>query len=207
MLATHVADVGAAVVGGVGVHDFAIEAGLRNAETVTFADDRRGVDDGNDEVFSVFAAADEGKNTVVGVVGVNPFETVPVKLDLMEGGFGGIEMIEIADEALDAAMGIVLEEMPVDAAGFGPLATLGEFLPHEEKFFARMSALIGVEQSEIGELLPHVAGHLVKKRIFAVDDFVVGEGKQEIFRESIKERESEFVVFVLAMNRVVGKVF
>src|SRR5213079_2455608 len=80
-LPTHVAHIGAAVVSGVRVHD------------------------GDDEVFSVFAAADEGKNTVVGVVGVNPFETVPVKLDLMEGGFGGIEMIEIADEPLDAAMG------------------------------------------------------------------------------------------------------
>src|SRR5437879_2778316 len=206
LLAAHVADVGAAVMGGVRVHDFAIEARLRNAETVAFADDRRGVDDGNDEVFSVFAAADEGKNTVVGVVGVNPFETVPVKLDLMEGGFGGIEMIEIADEALDAAMGLVLEEMPVKTAGFAPFATLGEFLAHKEKFLARVGALIGVEQSEIGELLPHVAGHLVKKRVFAVDDFVVGEGEKEIFGESIKERKGEFVVLVLAMNGIVRKI-
>src|SRR5258708_18793411 len=35
-------------------------------------------------------------------------------------------------------------------------------------------------RSQIGELLPHVAGHLVEKRIFAVDHFVVGEGKDEI---------------------------
>src|SRR5438876_8203303 len=207
LLAAHVADVGAAVVGRVGVHDFTIETGLRNAETIAFADDRRGVDDGDDEVFSVFAAADEGKNTVVGVVGVNPFETVPVKLDLMESGFGGIEMIEIADEPLDAAMGIVLEEMPVDAAGFAPFITLGEFLAHEEKFLARVGALIGVQQTEIGELLPHVAGHFVEKRVFAVDDFVVGEGEKEVLGEGIKQRKSEFVVFVLAMNRVVGKVF
>src|SRR5947208_2947495 len=94
LLAAHVADVGAAVVGRVGVHDFTIETGLRNAETIAFADDRRGVDDGNDEVF----------------------------------------------------------------------------------------------------------------RVFAVDDFVVGKGKQEIFRESIKERKSEFVVLVLAMDRVMGKI-
>src|SRR5207302_4279835 len=168
---------------------------------------RRGVDDGNDEVFSVFAAADEGKNTVVGVVSVNPFENVPVKLDLMEGGLGGVKAVEIADEALDAAMGIVLEEMPVDAAGFGPFATLGEFLPHEEKFLARVGALIGVEQTEVGELLPHIAGHFVEERIFAVDDFVVGEGKQEIFSESVKKRKSELVVLVLAMNGIVRKVF
>ena len=206
-LPTHVAHIGAAVVSGVRVHDFAIETGLRNAQTVAFADDRRGVDDGDDEVFSVFAAADEGKNTVVGVVGVNPFETVPVKLDLMEGGFGGIEMIEIADEPLDAAMGIVLEQMPVKTAGFAPFATLGEFLAHKEKFLARVGALIGVEQSEIGELLPHIAGHFVEKGIFAVDDFVVGEGEKEIFGEGIKKGKGEFVVLVLAMNRVVGKVF
>src|SRR5947207_2683051 len=103
LLAAHVADVGAAVVSGVGVHDFAIEAGLRNAETVAFADDGRGVNDGDDEIFRVFAAANERKDAVVRVVGVNPFETVPVKLDLMEGRFGGIEMIEIADAALDAS--------------------------------------------------------------------------------------------------------
>src|SRR5438876_2454111 len=206
LLATHVADVGPAVMGGVRVHDFAIETGLRNAETVAFADDRRGVDDGNDEVFSVFAAADEGKNTVVGVVGVDPFETVPIKLDLMEGGFGGVKAVEIADKALDAAMGLVLEEMPVKTAGFAPFATLGEFLAHEEKFLARVGALIGVEQSEIGELLPHVAGHFVEKRVFAVDDFVVGEGEKEVLGEGIKQRKSEFVVFVLAMNGIVRNI-
>src|SRR5205807_10417977 len=138
--------IGAAIVSGVRVHDFAIETGLRNAETVAFADDGGGVDDGDDEVSSVFAAADEGKNTVVGVVGVNPFETVPVKLDLMEGGFGGVETVEIADEALDAAMGIVLEEMPVKAAGFAPFVALGEFLAHKEKFLARVGALIREEK-------------------------------------------------------------
>src|SRR5437764_295286 len=206
LLPTHVAHIGAAVVSGVRVHDFAIETGLRNAQTVAFADDRRGVDDGDDEVFSVFAAADEGKNTVVGVVGVDPFETVPIKLDLMEGGFGGVKAVEIADEPLDAAMGIVLEEMPVDAADFAPFITLGEFLPHEEKFFAWMSALIGVEQSEIGELLPHVAGHFVEKGVFAVDDFVVGEGEKEIFGEGVKKGKGEFVVLVLAMDRVVRKI-
>ena len=193
--------------GHVSVEDFAIKARVGDTQTIAFADYRSGVDDGDDEVSSVFAAADEGKNTVVGVVGVNPFETVPVKLDLMEGGFGGIEMIEIADEPLDAAMGIVLEQMPVKTAGFAPFATLGEFLAHKEKFLARVGALIGVEQSEIGELLPHIAGHFVEKGIFAVDDFVVGEGEKEIFGEGIKKGKGEFVVLVLAMNRVVGKVF
>ena len=113
---------------------------------------------------------------------------------------------EIADEPLDAAMGIVLEQMPVKTAGFAPFATLGEFLAHKEKFLARVGALIGVQQTEIGELLPHVAGHFVEKRVLAVDDFVVGKGKQEIFGEGVKKGKSKFVVLVLAMNGVMGKI-
>ncbi len=190
---------------GVGVQDFAVEARVRNAKTITFADDGRGVNDGDDEVFQVFATTDERENAVVGVVGVNPFETVPVKIDLMKSGFGGVEFVEIGDKALDAAMGIPLEQMPVETAGFAPFVALGDFLAHKEEFLARVSVLIGVKETKIGELLPEVAGHFVKERVFAVDDFVVREGKQEIFCEGIEKRKSELVVLVFAMDRVARK--
>ena len=32
---------------------------------------------------------------------------------------------------MDPAMGIVLEKVPIEAAGFAPFVTLGEFLAHE----------------------------------------------------------------------------
>src|SRR6266849_15670 len=98
LLAAHVADVRTAVVDGVGVHDFTVQAGVRDTKTITAANDGRGVNDCDDEVFGIFSAADEGENTVVRVVGINPFEAVPVKFDLMEGGLSGIEMIEVGDE-------------------------------------------------------------------------------------------------------------
>ena len=53
-LAAHVADVRTAVVGGVGVHDFAVEAGVGDAEAVAAADDGSGVDDDDDQVFGTF---------------------------------------------------------------------------------------------------------------------------------------------------------
>src|SRR5713226_3361418 len=205
LLAALVANVCAAVVGGVGVHDFAVEARIGDTQAIAFADHGSGIDDGDNEVFGIFAAADERENTVVGVVGVDAFETVPVMLDLMEGGFDGVKMVEIGDEFLDAAMGIVLEQVPVEATGFAPFVTLGELLAHEKEFLSRVSVLIGVEEAEIGELLPHVAGHFVEERVFAVDDFVVGEGKKEIFGEGVEERKGEFVVFVFAMNGIMGK--
>ena len=187
LLAAHVANVRTTVVGSVGVHDFLVEAGIGDAEAVAAADDRCGVDDCDDEIFGLFAAANKGENTVVRIVGVNPFETVPVKFDLMEGGLGGIEMIEVGDELLDAAMGIVLKQVPVQAVRFGPFAALGELLAHEEEFLAGMCVLISVEKPEIGELLPHVAGHFMEKRVFSVDDFIVREGKLEIFGEGVEK--------------------
>src|SRR6266446_778956 len=181
-----VANIRTAVVGGVGVHDFTVQAGVRDAEAVATADDRRGVDDGDDEIFGIFSAANKGENTVVRIVGVNPFETVPVKFDLMQGRFRGVEMIEVGDELLNAAM--------------------GELLAHEEEFLAGMRVLIRVEKAEIGELLPHVAGHFVEERIFPMDDFIVREGKLEIFGEGVEKRKGELVVFVLAMDGVVRKI-
>ena len=203
LLAAHVADVRTAVVDGVGVQNFLVEAGIGDTEAVAAADDGRGVDDGDDHILGIFSAADKGENTVVRVVGVNPFETVPVKLNLMESRFGSVEPVEIADEALDATVGIVLKKMPIEAVSFAPFVALGEFLAHEEELFAGMRVLIGVEQTEVGELLPHVAGHFMKERIFSMDDFVVGEGKKKIFGEGVEEREGEFIVLVFAMDGVV----
>ena len=56
-------------------------------------------------------------------------------------------------------------------------------------------------------MLPHVAGHFVKQRILAVDDFVVGKGQNEIFAEGVEQRKSDFVVFVLAVDGIGGKIF
>ena len=97
--------------------------------------------------------------------------------------------------------------MPIEAAGFVPLFALGEFLAHEEEFLAWMRVLIGIEQAEVGELLPEIAGHFVEQGIFAVDDFVVGEGKKKIFGEGVEKGKSKFVVLVLAVDGVVREVF
>lgn len=69
-------------------------------------------------------------------------ETVPVEIDLMERGLGGAERIEISDKTLDAPVGVMLQEMPIQAARFTPFVALGKFLTHEKKFLAGMSVLI-----------------------------------------------------------------
>ena len=103
-------------------------------------------------------------------------------------------------------MRIVLQQVPIEAAGFAPLIALSEFLAHEEKFLARVSALIRQEQTEICELLPQIAGHFVEQRVFSVNDFVVGKGQHEILGEGIEHRERHLVVLVFAVNRVLREI-
>ena len=53
--------------------------------------------------------------------------------------------------------------MPIEAFFFRPFVALTEFLAHELELFAGMGVLIGKKQTQVCELLPHVAGHFVKK--------------------------------------------
>ncbi len=134
--------------GGVGIQEFAVVAGFGDAETIAAADDGSGVDDDDDQIIRIFSAAEEGKNAVVGIVGVDPFETMPVKIDFMKGGFRRIEVVQVGDELLNAAVRIPLERVPIEAASFAPLLTLSDFLAHEEELFAGVSVLISVKQEK-----------------------------------------------------------
>ena len=96
--------------------------------------------------------------------------------------------------------------MPFEARSFAKFTALRELLAHEEKLFARVAVLVSVEEAQIGELLPHVAGHFVEERVFAVDDFVVGEGQDEIFGECVEQGKGELVLLVFAVDRVGGEI-
>src|SRR5258707_589781 len=103
-------------------------------------------------------------------------------------------------------MRIMLEQVPIEAASFAEFAALAKLLAHEKEFLAGMAVLIGVEETQIGELLPHVTGHFMEKGIFAVDDLVVRERQHEVFGESVEHGEGELVLVVLAMDRVGGEI-
>ena len=85
-------------------------------------------------------------------------------------------------------MGCVLEQVPVEAAVVVPLAPLAELVAHEEQLLARLGVLVAVEQPQVGELLPVVAGHLAEQRALAVDHLVVGERQHEVLGEGVDGR-------------------
>src|SRR5207244_2370905 len=78
------------------------------------------------------SAAKEGKDAVVRIVAVDPFEAAPVEIHLMERWFGGVQTVEVRDEAVNALVQIELEQVPVEAASLAPFGALRDFVPHEE---------------------------------------------------------------------------
>ena len=61
---------------------------------------------------------------------------------------------------------------------------------------------IAEEATQARKLLRVFAGHFFNQRPLAVNNFVVAERQDKILREGIHEREGNFVVIPLAINRV-----
>lgn len=107
--ATEIADIGAAVDGGVRIEDFLVVARPGNAHAVAVADDGSGAEQHDNELVGISAVAHEGIDAIVGIVGVEPFKTLPVRIDFVESGFRSEQAVKIADQALHALMGLVFE--------------------------------------------------------------------------------------------------
>ena len=187
MGAAQVADVAAAVGGGIGVEDFAVEAGLGDADAIIFADYGREIRDDDQEIFVVVTrAAHETQYAVFGVSAIEPLETLPLEIDLVQSGLALAERIEIGHQSLHTLVRRVIEKIPIEAGVVIPFFALREFAAHEEKFFSGMRVHVAEEQTEIGELLPVIAGHFVQQGSFTVDHFVVRKREHEIFGEGVE---------------------
>src|ERR1051325_5634207 len=106
-------------------------------------------------------------------------------------------MVQVLNELLDSfVIRAGREEPPIELAVGVPFAALAEFAAHKEQHLSREKPLVSQEGPEIGEATPVIAGHPREKRAFAVDDFVMGKGENEVFVMMIEHRESEIVLVV-----------
>ena len=96
-MAASVSYVRAAVVTGVGVEDFFVEASAGDAHDVAFADDGSGIDDDHDKVIFGLTFAQEREDAIVAVVAINPFEALPVEIYFVKSGFAREKVIEVGD--------------------------------------------------------------------------------------------------------------
>src|SRR4030095_11035413 len=129
--------------------------------------------DAQGEMATVPGEASEGDHALDGIATVHPGEAVRLAVALMERRFGPAHTIQVGHQALEAAVvGSHIEEMPVEAAVVVPFRGLAELAPHEEQLLPRIRPHERVEETEVGEALPVVAGHLGDERALAVDDLV-----------------------------------
>ncbi len=136
---------GAAAGVSVGVeNDFPV-AGGGQADAIAFANGGCQVEhNGNHIVFGV-AFAQIGNNRAFGILEVDPVEAFPRGLNAVEGGLGGVEVVEFFDECLQFVVWVVFEQVPVEAVFCVPFFPLPEFAAHEEEFFSGVGEHVAVE--------------------------------------------------------------
>ena len=99
---------------------------------------------------------------------------------------------------MDLAVGLILKEVPVQGILVMPLVPLAQLRPHEGQFLARMGEHIGVEGTDTGELLTVLPGHFPQEGTLHVDDLVMGQGQDVVFREGVHQGEGDVPVVELA---------
>ncbi len=201
-----VAEVRPAVEGGVAVEDLVVQPAVRHTQTVGRPRHGREVAAHDQEVVGIGGPADEGQHAVLPVVAVDPFEAAAVEVELVERLLRPHETVQVGDRPLQALVLLEPTEVPLQALVEVPLVPLAELAPHEEQLLARMAPHVGIQQPQVGELLPGVAGHLVEERPLAVHDLVVREREDEVLVEGVDQAEGQLVVVILAVHRVVPHV-
>ena len=121
----------------------------------------------------------------------------------MQGRLGGVEVVEVAYQALNAGVRPVVEQVPVDLGIVVPLALLGDFAAHEQQLLAGMRPHESEIGAQVGEPLPAVAGHLAYEGPLPVDHFVVRDRQHEALGEGIDQTEGHLVVMVGAIDGLV----
>src|ERR1044072_5831935 len=102
----------------------------------------------------------EGDDVLKVIVDINPLEAARLNVELVERRVLLHQTVKVADEGADAAVLVVFEQVPVEAAFLAPLAPLCYLAAHEQKLLARVRPHVGVERAQAGELPIAPARHL-----------------------------------------------
>ena len=108
--------------------------------------------------------------------------------------------VEVGDEAAYPGVVGYVVERPIDHPLVGPLRHCAQLAAHEQQLLAWLGPHRSVQQAQVGEALPLVAGHLVEQRALAVDHLVVRERQDVALGEGVHAAERELVVVVAAVH-------
>ena len=99
-------------------------------------------------------------------------------------------------------MPVDLQEVPLEPRIMVPLAPLTELPAHKHQLLTRVGPHETVVGTQVGKFLPVVARHAAKKRTFAMNHLIVGQGQNEVLGEGVGEAESDLIVVIATVDRI-----
>ncbi len=198
-----IARVAAAVPAGITVQAFLVAFSGGHADPVSKTGNRCEVEQAQQQIFRIVAAAtDKAQHRLFGIMAVYPLEAFAVEVGLVQGGFVPVQPVQVGDQFVYALMVGKLHEWPVQCGLGIPFGPLAELAAHEQQLLARVGILVGIQQPQVGETLPHIARHLVQHASFQMHHLIVGEGQHEVFSPQIELAEGQLVMVVLAVDGI-----
>ena len=196
-LAAHVAEVAAAITGCVGVEDLLVEARQRNTDPVMGMALWCEVGHHHKPGATAAFTPHETDHGMTVVIAINPLESELVEVVAPEGRLSFVQRVEVIHQQLDALVGFVIQQIPLQISPDIPFSALAEFHPHEDGFLAGVGPHVGEQCSGVGVFLPVVTWHLVEKMALAMHHFVVAERQHEVFGVGVPDREGDVVLVEL----------
>src|SRR5262249_23980174 len=99
-----------------------------------------------------------------------------------------------------------IKQMPFEAYIVVPLRPVAEFTPHEQQLLTGMPEHVPVEQPQVCEFPPVVAGHPAQHGTLAVDNLVMRKQQNKVLAERIQQAKSNLIVVVASINGILGHV-
>jgi len=126
-----IADIRASIKFRIGIEDFPPVARLRDADPIVMPWDGGHIAD--DEHLPVLGGlAQKGKDRVGSVVTDDPLKTAGLAIAAMQRGLRNIKTVQIANEALHAGMGSVVDRGPIKIGVMAPFPLLSKLPTHEQ---------------------------------------------------------------------------
>ena len=142
-----VAQVAAAVIGGICIQYFTIALSGGHADAVLFSGYRGEVQHTDNRIRRIIRHAHHAEGGLVTVMAIYPAKTGRVMVVLVHGGLLPIDLVQVFDQAMNAGVRFYLHQWPVDRRLCVPFKPLAEFTAHKQQFLAWMGILPGIEQA------------------------------------------------------------
>ena len=120
----------------------------------------------------------------------------------MKAGFGAVERVQVAHQALQPGMGRIVQQTPVQLLVVVPFMALTQFAAHEQQLLARMAPHEPVIGAQVGQLGGVVAGHLFQHAALAMHHFVMADRQDVVFAEPVDQAKGHQVMMIAAMDRI-----